>query len=356
MILKRILLLLYIMKNKIIKKKNNHAHEKLYRPIKIIKKKGRKIPTELFTIPKTNEYHKIICTNYNNFQLKLILKHYKQGVSGNKQTLIYRLYNFLKLSHYCIIIQKNFRRDLIIKYIKFAGPALKDYSSCTNKTDFLSLDNLKKIDKDNFFSFKDEDNFIYGFEFASIFNLILKSSHPFNPYNRKPIKREVIDNLRKRKKIGDILKRNINIYIDNIELKDQFSLKVLDVFQKIDALGNYTNMDWFLNLNKYKLIKFIKELLDIWQFRAQLTNEAKKKIVPPFGDPFRGLKFNIMINREKNYLQKKVLIIIENFINNGIDNSSKALGSFYVLGALTLVSQSAADALPWLYESMRHNN
>jgi len=344
------------MKNKIINRRGRFKHEKLYKPVEIKNKKGKKVPSELFTIPGINEYKKIISLKYNNFQLKTTLKHYKQGVSGNKKVLIYRLYNFLKLSYYCIIIQKNFRRHLINKYIELGGPALKDYSLCTNNTDFLSLEELKLTTKDNFFSFRDEDNFIYGFDFSSIYNLILKFSHPLNPYNRKPLPRNVINKIKERKVIGRILKREIKTNIENVELKDKFCLKVLDVFQKIDALGNYTNMDWFLNLNKFRLIKFTKELLDIWQYRAQLTYDVKRKICPPHGDPFRGIKINILICKELKYIQKKVLGIIESLIDNGIDNSSKSLGSFYVLGAFTLVSSGAAEALPWLYQSMRHNN
>lgn len=344
------------MKNKIINRRDRLMHEKLYRAVYIKKKKGKKIPSELFTIPEIYEYNKIISLKYNNLQLKLILKHYKQGVSGNKTVLIYRLYNFLKLSHYCIIIQKNFRRHLINRYIDSGGPALKDYSLCTNNTDFLSLDEFKTTTKDNFFSFRDEDGFIYGFELLSIYNLILKFSHPLNPYNRKIIPRKIINKIKRKRTLGILLKREITTNIENIELKDRFCLKVLDVFQKIDALGNYTNMDWFLNLTKFRLIKFTRELLDIWQYRAQLTFDTKRKICPPHGDPFRGLKINTMVNKTIEQLQKKILIIIENLIDNGIDNASKALGSFYVLGALTLVSHGAAEALPWLYQSMRHNN
>ena len=50
-----------------------------------------------------------------------------------------------------------------------------------------------------------------------------------------------------------------------------------------------------------------------------------------------------------------VLFIIENLITKGIDKNAKCLGAFYVLGALTLVNSDAASALPWLYESVRHN-
>ena len=41
-------------------------------------------------------------------------------------------------------------------------------------------------------------------------------------------------------------------------------------------------------------------------------------------------------------------------IKLGVDKDSQTLGSYYVLCAMTLVSQDAAIALPWLYESVQY--
>jgi hypothetical protein len=46
-----------------------------------------------------------------------------------------------------------------------------------------------------------------------------------------------------------------------------------------------------------------------------------------------------------------ILEVLERFINNGIDNDSKSLGAYYILGSLTLVNEAAATSLPWLYQS-----
>ena len=37
------------------------------------------------------------------------------------------------------------------------------------------------------------------------------------------------------------------------------------------------------------------------------------------------------------------------------DKDSRTLGANYILGALTIVSQSAANSLPWLYSSFMPN-
>jgi len=50
-------------------------------------------------------------------------------------------------------------------------------------------------------------------------------------------------------------------------------------------------------------------------------------------------------------VKKSVLEILEKFVNSGIDNDSKTLGAYYVLGSLTLVNHLAATSLPWLFQS-----
>ena len=51
-------------------------------------------------------------------------------------------------------------------------------------------------------------------------------------------------------------------------------------------------------------------------------------------------------------IKKSVISIIDELINKGINNDSKSLGCYYVLACLTLVNPLAANALPWLYESV----
>ena len=57
----------------------------------------------------------------------------------------------------------------------------------------------------------------------------------------------------------------------------------------------------------------------------------------------------IYINNIPNNLQ------IENSVNRILNDESKKMGCYYVLSALTLVSVSAAEALPWLYEAVAYH-
>ena len=53
-----------------------------------------------------------------------------------------------------------------------------------------------------------------------------------------------------------------------------------------------------------------------------------------------------------NVLKKNILKMMDKLVSSGIDRDSKALGAYYVLGALTMVNHNAAMALPWLYQSV----
>jgi len=158
-------------------------------------------------------------------------------------------------------------------------------------------------------------------------------------------------------KLSKILKieLKLNYEDDTVQVSNEKSveLRCIALFQNIDSLGNYTDASWFLSLNRYQIIKFIRELIYIWDFRAQLTQETKMSICPPHGNPFRGLNFQYVNHEPLLFNVKRHIIeIMEKMINSGIDRDSKSLGAYYVLGALTLVNQHAAIALPWLYQSL----
>ena len=323
--------------------------------------KLEKNDNDLDHIPKYNEFNLLLKFNYNVQQLKLFAKTYKLKITGNKQQLVSRIYSHLYLSNHTIKIQKIIRGCLVRKYNNIHGPAFKNRLLCTNTFDFLSMDKLTSIQNEQFFSFKDEDGFIYGFDILSLYNLIYKCNGVVkNPFNQQPLASKVIENLKSFLRLSKLL--NINILTEisdvtkDVSNKKSIELRTLTLFQNIDALGNYSNPQWFLILNRNQLIKFLRELIDIWQYRANLTNEIKKAICHPTGNPFiRILNFNILQTLENlDDVRKIILEILEKMVNAGIDKDHKCLGAYYILGALTLVNSEAATSLPWLYEAAYH--
>jgi hypothetical protein len=313
-------------------------------------------------VPHFKDYNLILKYNYNAQQLKKFAKYYKLKITGNKSQLINRICRHLFLSFYVLNIQKLGRGYLQRKYNKTHGPAFIIRSLCTNTCDFFTMDKMKDIPFEQFFSYKDDDGFIYGFDVVSLHNLIYKCDGVVkNPYNRIPISQKVIETLKQLFKLSKILRIPFSIEINNIDLivsnEKTVELRALSLFQYIDSLGNYSDSSWFMTLDRVKLVRFVRELIDIWLYRAQLSIEVKKLICPPLGDPFYRMEsFTQLQNYENiNDIRKNILTILEKMVFSGVDAQYKCLGSYYVLAGLTLVNKDAADAIPWLYQSVIYN-
>ena len=327
----------------------------------IIHKKLEKVNNDDFIIPNESNYHLITKYSYTIKQLKHIAQIYKLKISGIRRELVNRIYIYLRLSSFIIKIQKIFRGFLQRKCNLYRGPAFLKRSLCTNSTDFFTMDEIHLLPNSQVFSYEDKDGFIYGFDIISLYNLIIKSGKTKvkNPYNRNEIPTFVFHNISAIIRISKIFKLDVNIDIEDdknsLSLQKIVELRSLELFQNIDYLGNYSNSEWFLSLNRSELIKLMRELSDIWNFRAQLSSEIKRSICPPYGDPFRHFGLSYVHNENDILLVKKyILEVLEKFVNTGIDRDSKSLGCYYVLGALTLVNQNAANSLPWLFQSFSY--
>ena len=126
-------------------------------------------------------------------------------------------------------------------------------------------------------------------------------------------------------------------------------MKIKDVFYEINMLDNYTNPNWFKNLDYYQLIELYIKTEDIWNYRSNMDLESKKRIVND------GKVFNIPI-----YIIKKIKstitlqnIILDDYlklITEGINREEKKLGAILILTGLVEISIDAADALPHLIQ------
>ena len=194
----------------------DRCYSEMKKDIKPLKKID-KIEGELTIIPKFNQYNMLCQYNYNVQQLKSLAKIYKLKITGNKPQLLSRIYSFLFLSNSVIKIQKILRGHLQRKYNNLHGPASKNRENCINSSDFYSMDDLKDIPLCQFFSYKDEDGFIYGFDLVSIHNLIYKCNGAIkNPYNRIAISAKVIENFRSLLRLSRVLKIPICIDVKDI--------------------------------------------------------------------------------------------------------------------------------------------
>ena len=73
----------------------------------------------------------------------------------------------------------------------------------------------------------------------------------------------------------------------------------------MDQRGFITNPNWFLRLPRLYVKRFLRELVDVWEYRAQIDNETKRKINPQHSNPF-GFNIHVLLHKPYEVLQKRV--------------------------------------------------
>ena len=339
-----------------------NEHESVNRASKCAEKKRtrkrRRITDHNFQILEPGEQEFLYTKNYRVTQLKEMCRYYKQRLSGNKDELTKRLFDYLFSSKAALVIQRNIRSYLLKAYLKAKGPAFIKRNLCVNDADFFTMESVREIPHSQFISYIDTDNMIYGFDIISLHNMVSKSSRPYrNPYNRNELPDMLLNNCRKIERLSGFF-GEANIIIQEDEVVDDtklLELQTLSLFQEINDLGNYADHNWLWSLSRVHLVRYIRELYDIWAYRANLSNEVKRQICPPTGNPFRGVAIHTLPTLDRNRLRQASLSIIQSMVVRTEDIPTRALGANYVLSALTLVNENAAMSLPWLYQAVALN-
>ena len=111
--------------------------------------------------------------------------------------------------------------------------------------------------------------------------------------------------------------------------------RIMKIFSRIDELGNYSDFQWFNQLNRREICKFLFELYEIWFYRAQLSPQTQLSIVPNTGNPFGSInpsRINHMeFHSTTRQLRDVACTILENLINSSNDESNQNLGALYIL-------------------------
>lgn len=336
---------------------------------------------------KPGEHEKMRHVKYSLADLRMLCSHYCIKKSGTKPELTQRIYTFLKQTYYIVRLQRIFRSFISNKYRTLCGPGYLHTTECVNDTDFYTFDKLSNIRPIELFTYQDNDDKIYGFHIASIFNLII-SSYPniTNPYNRSVIPSRVIKNVYEKLIYGTLLGFRVSVKLDDngdddtiidsgvgggvggggggvgdvgsvtLTREKQEELFIVDLFQHINTLGNYSDSEWFIALQRAELIRFIRNIHDIWYYRANLTQEMKERICPPSGNPFvlhnAQVNLNVLTLLTDPEIRTICVSIIDRMVRRGVSREDQCLGAFYVLATLTIVNQDARNAMPWLYEAV----
>lgn len=294
------------------------------------------------------------------------------------------------------------------------GPAFTDRSLCVNESDFLTFDDIGDISYQQFFSYVEDNGKIYGFDILSLYTLYRKNKSCGNPYTRTPFPDDLIGNIQKAIRISRILKMPMDFDIDAVKSSNNnnetlvlsvganaentiisettphnhllnsrghirlspynagyriiisgvdndppMDNTILEIFQEMDRLGNYTNTEWFTSLSARRLITFMAELKDIWTYRANITAQTQQMICPhhmfPFPNGINSITNNQLLAAyvldQTEKLKSLVLKTMYKLVFSSSNDEYRKLGTLYVLGALTMVNENAANTMPWLYHS-----
>ena len=337
--------------------------------------------------------------SYKLPQLKELAKQYKLHVSGTKPVLYDRIENFFQRSLNVLKIQRILRGYFVRFSNRLRGKGFRERKICVNDSDFYTLEPLMNIEYDDFYSYQDAKDFVYGFSIESLVMLQKQKGSIMNPYNREVFTKENLNQLRTLCRINAIIGGYENkwpthspktippprrpqtiLYNRVLDIENHFvetrtlqhpttiqgelarkmaeiqakslDTRVRELFMEIDQLGNYTQSTWF-HLSSQGYMRLYRYLYDIWHFRAQLSRETQRNICS-LGDPFQRLGRFIDTHLTNDQLKSRCLFVMEYMVHTGVDIEYRRLGTLHVLSALTLVSLHARAAMHWLYESVAY--
>ena len=228
-----------------------------------------------------------------------------------------------------------------------AGPLLWFREESNNPDDFFSADPVKSIPLANIVSFV-ADRKGYIMDIQSAISLIEHATTakevPLNPFNRAPLPTLFLKRIAMRTKT-----KKAWAVLQPMSEAQKLVLTTTDVFRLIEDLGYYTDPSWFVELTRMQLQRFYIELADIWFHRAALTPQDRHRIVPGARGPF-GVPVSTAIIMQQKALRPLLLKTCRDMVSAAANRADCQLGVMYVLGSLSIISEGAGTAYPWLVD------
>lgn len=135
---------------------------------------------------------------------------------------------------------------------------------------------------------------------------------------------------------------------DNLEIIDLDKMKeektvddiALDVFQYFSKISIFINYEWFIQLNKEKLLKFNYELKDFW---IQNVSDSQKLSVSV--EPILSMSNDDLDNKSVEEIQRYLLEEIKNMLECEKEEI-KYMINYIILGALGIVIPQIKELYP----------
>jgi hypothetical protein len=245
-----------------------------------------------------------------------------------------------------------------LRKFRTQGPAIHDRSLSNNDTEVYSMDSVKDISSLYFFSFSDSNKHIWSFDIRSLSHLMAVGRPLNNPYTRETLNQETTQKIRDR--INWLRTRKYPLlYIqgEGLTPEQHWNQRVLDVFMKMESLGYLSGSSWFEQLSLRDNKFFYRALFELWTYRLGLSPQEKEGIVPRHsksdGKLFKQTPEMLLTrNHDLHWWKKTNLNTMNTLLTRSTDKTKQALGALYILMGLVQVSDDAADAYPWILETI----
>ena len=305
---------------------------------------------ERFTYKSSDYLKSDILNTLNYIDKKKYNKSLKKDILFNIISEKYKKFNHYNNNRNSIVkIQLYYKKKYKNKYAELRGPGFIDKKLCNNQEDFFTYETINELNDKYFFSYKDDTNIIWFFDIRS-FNKLIEMKQP-NPYTMIPFSKNIIN---KSKNLTEHLKsKNITLnFKDELkelkkDKKNVLKQKIIDLSAILERIGMSFNIEWFTNLHTIQLKKLYGLMEDIWNYRAQLSLEMKRRICPPNGIIFNKSHHEIRNTNSKDTMRDFIISDVLKF-NSATEEGDKFVGFSYFLAALAFVNPIVYDTHPWI--------
>jgi len=246
-----------------------------------------------------------------------------------------------------LVIKNQYIKDVIIiqKFIKFVINKTRKQNN--NKVDFCSLENICNIPSYYYVQLIAKDGHKYGFDIRSL--LSFWNDKFINPYTYEPITDEQKKYINEKK--SNLIRKGIDIGIEKDELTDEQkeSQLLVKLTSRFDFLGYYFDEKWLKDLSLPQLKQLYKGAEDIFNYRAELTKENKKKLVKG-GKAFTDIHL-IDLCQDKKVMLRKIVEEFSKFVFDGETNDDCCWGANLMITAIVEISVDCGNAFPHLLQA-----
>jgi hypothetical protein len=278
-------------------------------------------------------------------------------LTGKKEELKERIQHNMKQHKCATAIQRRFRGYLVCLWLKLKRG---ENGAPVNETDFYTMEPIEEMDFVHYVNYTEaKSNTSYVFNVQSLMSLVAKTGNLLNPYTREDMTESLLRRMMKINKLTNILfpeqepvpvQELVHRPALPIDHNTNYNGLITELFIKIDELGNYTNVLWFLHLSNTQLRVLVLRLYHLW---GHIDTELRRQICPK-RNPFSVGNIGAFdANDQRSIAENRAIAlrIGETMVYDGELQEHRTLGAMYFLTGLTVVSNEVRQAIPWLYEN-----